>query len=858
MHSRATTSPFLGHPSFSTPTRPKSHAKSLFSDLEIPKSPSYLLTESTFQTSSLHSPIYRYTDLPYLDSPQHSETREKLGNWMARNSLKLAQKAFEVLKEETIVTKLAAAFYGNHLKQVAFRVWREGGKLRKLVGRVGNGVRKLAFGWWRYRARDKTNRTKAYLHRLQQAFDVLKSTRIAALTISKRRNRMRKGLFQQWKRITKETKADRLYTKLCFSHWLQAIQIANYIRNLLLHWHTFTVGNRQRRTQRKVRNRAAASSMRERREERGKRAVIREIRRIVTDMRSRRKKIRLLRRKNEEKCMKNVFDTWKNTLKHNFSAYIRSKTILKSWKKVTSVLNKGKLLQEMVKISQLRGIIKEIRSLSTSKMLYSVKLSKDFNQTRLKAKSFQSFQQNALKNKILYEKSGKKYEKTLKSTAFEAFLSVYHRKIILANVKIEQNNSQYRDKRVIFAELRSFAGKSSYIRTEKYTKWLQRRALWLLFAWRKRTIEGQIEDEQLVVNFRVRTLAKLAFQSISMLTWSKRLIRFKRSRISRFLHLWKEVNLRKKALFPYTRKTRVPDKARERRAEGKLREIQRILYWKRWKFALWSGQICEVLWEKRNVKNTMECWQCWVNYIQKQSLIRTANHHFTSFHQKETFNSWKRLVNLLKIDKKVKITRLKVAKNFRLERIFPIFRKAVSCKRIIEGNLHIAQEFRMKMAFHRFLLQIAFRKETGNRGKIAENVYTENSKRRALRVLKGYMVKLHRKKGIDAAHNTALLSHAVAAFRLHNTRQKHYKAIRSKHLKSLLSAWISKTHISQLLKGNRFTQAISVISREMPKQRTLFAREWRQRRLQLFLLRQWRFQCQFYLAVKSAGKSLNL
>lgn len=776
---------------------------------------------------------------------------------MARKSLKLAQKAFEVLKEETIVTKLALAFYGNHLKQVAFRVWTESSKLRKLVGRVGNGVRKLAFGWWRYRARDKTNRLKAHLYRLKQAFGVLKSTRIAALTIYKKQSRMQKGILQQWAIIAKEAKADRLYTHFCFSAWVQALKAANYMRDILSQWHKAAMVSRQRKTQRKVRNRAAASSMRERKEERVKSAVVREMRRIVTDASSRRKKIRVLRRKNEDKIVKTVFDTWKDTLKRNFSADIRCKKILRSWKKATSVLGKGKLLQEKVRRSMLRGIIKEIRSLSSSKMLYTVKLSKDFNNTRLKAKSLQAFQQAVLKGNILSVKAVKMHGKTLKSTAFEAFLSVYHRKIILANISIEQGNNQYRDKRVIFAELKSFAAKSSSLRREKYSKWLQRRALMLLFAWRKRTIEGQIEDEQSVVNFRVHILAKLAFQSISMMTWSKRLIRFKRSRIGRFMRLWRDVSLRAKTLLPYTRKTRVPDKGRERRAEARLHEMQRILYWKRWKFALWSGQICEVLQEKRNVKNVMECWQCWVNYRRKQGLIRSANWHYTGFWQKETFNAWRRVVNTQKIDKKAKATRLKVARNFRLDHIFPVFQKAVQCKRITEGNLHIAKQFRIKQAFHRFLLQTAARKETGNKGRIAEKTYIENSERRALRMLEAYMVRLKRRKGIYAAHNTVLLSRAIIALNLHNTRQKHRKTVQSKRTKALFSAWISKTHISQLLKGNQFAQAISVISSQMPKQKTLFAREWRQRRLQQIILRQWCFQSQFFLAVKSAGKSLN-
>lgn len=856
MHSRATTSPFLGHPSFSTPIRGKSLVQSQFFGLASDKSPSYLLTASTLQASPLPFP-YQSSDLPYLESPRQRESSQKLSHYVAMRSLKLMQRAFEVLKEETIMTKLAGAFYANHLKGTAFRVWTESAKFRKFAAGIERGLRKLALNAWRSRAKDQSNRFKSHFFRLKRVFDVLKSLRIASLTIYRKQIRLQKSILQQWNSLAKEAKADRFYSNFCLSAWVQGLQANVRLRSLLCEWRKVAKNTKQVKTQRKLRNRAAVCGMRDRREERMKRQVVREVRRRMEEAGCRRKKVRIRTREKERKVMEKVIKAWKTAAKRDFSAYIRGKKTVRGWKKAASVLAKGKFLQENVQKATLRGVIREIRNLSSSKMLVSVKLSHDFNISRLKTRYFRVFQCAVHKANSLSVKALKLCEISLKKTAFSAFLSMYQRRIRLASISTQQGQSQYQAKRVLFAGLKSFALKSLTSCSEKWVKWLQRRTLLLLFAWRKRTIEGQIEDEQTVVNFRVQKLAKLAFQSISMLTWHKRLIRFKRTRISRFLLLWRNWCLRSKAFMPFSRKMRLPDKGKERKAEAKLREVRRKMYWKRWKFAWFCRQICETLQGKRSREWAGKCWKGWLDFHHTQISLKRAKSHYYAYLRGNILNQWKIAAIQWKAERKVKEIRRKVLRNFRLDQVFPVFRKAVTCSRIIRRNLCLAERFCVQKAFCSFLRRIAIRKETVGKCSIAGTIWKENNKRAALQRLKIYLIKAKQRKEIYAKYENRLLLTAIMALRLHKNRQNHIKTIQFQHIKALFSLWISQFQVNQLLKGNQFTKAVALTPSKMTKKRANIALEWRQRRLQQSLISQWRFQIQLFRGVKEASNSLN-
>jgi len=772
---------------------------------------------------------------------------------MAERSLKLVQRAFEGIKAETIMTKLASAFYDNHLKQTAFGVWTDSATMRRFVGGVGRGLRKLALRRWFGRARSGTNRMKSHLYRLRRVFDVLKSSRIAALTIHRKQLRMQKSILHQWSALAKDAKADRFYTQFCLSAWVQALQVASHLRTVLREWRQAAKIARQVKTQRKVRNRAAVCSMRDRREERSKRRILRELRKKTEEAGSRRKKIRIKTRDNERKTLESVFKVWKTAAKRDFSAYIRGKKTVRAWQRAASVQAKGRKLHEKVQNATLRGIIREIRGLSSSKILTSVKLSHDFNISRIKTRYFHFFKFAVHMANSLSAKALKMYEISLKKTAFSAFLSMYQRKIRLATISTEQGKNQYNEKRVIFAGLKSFTRKSLLNRKEKSRKWLQRRTLLLLFAWRKRTIEGEIEDEQTVVNFRVQKLAKLGFQSLSMLTWNKRLIRFKRNRIGRFLHLWRNWSLQAKAFFPFSRKTRLPDKGKERKAEAKLRERQRAGYWERWKLALCGRRVCEALQERRRRK----FWEGWLDFLHRRMLVKRAKVHFDGYWGGKIVNSWKIAANRAKSEKRVKGIRQKVTRNFRLDHVFPIFRKAVSCSRIVRRNFLLAEQFRRKKAFSRFLLQTADRKETIGKLNLAAAICAGNSKRTALQKLKMHIVKAKTIKEMYENHEKRLLSNSITALNLHKNRQNHKKTIQFKRLKALFSLWISQVHLYQLLKDNQFTKAVALTPNKMTKQRKNIALEWRQNRLQKSVISQWRFRSLLFLAVKEAGKSLN-
>lgn len=579
MHSRLYSTPSpASQASFSTPKQASSrtlHDIMLLNDLDFPTP---LGTDRTIQSLFTREEMTssRIYDMPRMDNQREIRLERTAAEWrLHRDAIRKLRSnlhaVFDAFKIETIYMKLATAFYSNHLKSLCFWAWRTKPRLHRFLAVTEKIVSRCHLTQWRRLTRKGRNRTVAGSFRMRRVFDVLKRLRIAKYTEKRREDRLQKGVITQWSVVAKQTKADRFYMRVCLRMWVKAASLSVYMKEVVRGWKRAAGESHRKRTQRKARNREFVGERREQRIEKLKRRVMNAFRLIAREADERRKKVRTRRRVAEKRLLLRILAVWKSLGRRDFSRLLLLRKAFRGLRKATKVIHTGRVLSAHVRLCLLKSVIRELQSIATERFLHIIKRAQNHCCFTLKSKYFRLLYKASVKSHAAVVRAVEMYERRLLKRGFQAFIEIERKRIMASELGEEMERRKWEKTREVFIQWKRITIAQIETRDTNSALWCQRRTLELLYLWRKATIQSQMEDEQTVCNFRVAKLAKLAFASWSMLTWHKRIIRFKRAHIHRLLTVRHHTGVAK-VLFRSERLPRSPPQASSSR-QGKGSEV---------------------------------------------------------------------------------------------------------------------------------------------------------------------------------------------------------------------------------------------------------------------------------------------